>query len=177
MDLINFVSKLLSLLCLLSNISIPFVLFFLFSKKNRVHKLISKYSLHLALVFALVATLGSLFYSEIAHYEPCRLCWYQRIFMYPLVILLLVAVLKKDFKISLYLLPMSIIGGIIAVYQYIIQVASIPSVCSINSVESCTTKFFFDFGYITIPWMAFSAFFLISCFMIYALMVKPGMMK
>lgn len=66
---------------------------------------------YLALIQSLAATLGSLYFSEIKHYSPCVLCWYQRILMYPLVTLLTVGTLRKDRGLYLYVLPMSILGG------------------------------------------------------------------
>ena len=72
-------------------------------------------------IIALVASLGSLYFSEVLLYVPCELCWYQRILMYPLVILLGIAAVKKDAGIVTYVLPLSIIGGSISIYHYLIQ--------------------------------------------------------
>ncbi len=112
----------------------------------------------LAFIVALIATSGSLFYSQIAGYTPCKLCWFQRIFMYPLVLLLGIAIYKKE-KIPQYTIPMSIIGGMIAFYHYMIQVTKLTFSCT-EGVE-CAVRNFFHLGYITIPLMAFTAFLLI----------------
>lgn len=116
-------------------------------------------------IVALVATLGSLFYSEIALYDPCRLCWYQRIFMYPLAIILGIAWWKNEKHIVKYAIPLAIIGGLIAAYHTAIQfMAAInPSVTDTCAAvgASCRTPEFWAFGYITIPVMALSAFILI----------------
>ncbi|GJM71062.1 hypothetical protein HMSSN036_32780 [Paenibacillus macerans] len=76
------------------------------------------YGIYLAWLVALVATAGSLYLSEVLHYEPCRLCWFQRIFMYPQVILLGIAAYRNDRSIIPYVLPLSIIGGTISLYHY-----------------------------------------------------------
>ena len=93
---------------------------FLFYRKNSSNPLIrffSRNGLFFALIIALVATGGSLFYSEIAGFEPCKLCWFQRIFMYPLVILLGLAYTKKDFKFTFYPSALAMIGAIISLYH------------------------------------------------------------
>ncbi len=70
---------------------------------------------------AAAATAGSLYFSEIAHLPPCVLCWYQRILMYPLVLIIAVGILRKDKSLPFYVLPLSILGGGIAFYQYLLQ--------------------------------------------------------
>ncbi len=110
-----------------------------------------------AFIVALVATLGSLFFSEIALFEPCKLCWFQRILMYPMVIILAVALIKKDTRVKSYALPLATIGICISAYHYYIQTFNAPSICSAATV-SCLTEYILKFGYITIPLMAFTAF-------------------
>lgn len=68
-----------------------------------------KYILYIALIQALVATLGSLFFSEAMKLTPCKLCWLQRIFMYPLVFIITVGIIKKDKALYLYILPLTIV--------------------------------------------------------------------
>ncbi len=115
-----------------------------------------------AFIVALVATLGSLTYSDILGYEPCKLCWYQRIFMYSLVPLLGMAIWRKDRSFLPYAIMMSIVGGLIAVYHYTVQLGFVPAPCSVSGYSvSCAKVFVLRFGYITIPVMAFSAFLLI----------------
>ncbi|OGY68707.1 MAG: hypothetical protein A3B94_01990 [Candidatus Jacksonbacteria bacterium RIFCSPHIGHO2_02_FULL_43_10] len=112
--------------------------------------------------------LGSLFYSEIAGYEPCQLCWWQRILMYPQVILLGVAWLKEDQGIVLYSIALSSLGALIAGYNYLLQIGFVPSIgCSaVGYSINCSQRFVMQFGYITIPMMALTAFLLIISFMI-----------
>ena len=77
---------------------------------KRMLKVINEFSLQFAFITALAAMLGSLFYSEIAGYYPCPLCWYQRIAMYPLAVVLGVALWKSDYGVYKYLIPISAIG-------------------------------------------------------------------
>lgn len=120
-----------------------------------------EYVLFIAWATSFVATSGSLFLSEIMKYEPCTLCWYQRIFMYPLVILLGIGIVKKDYKISIYSLIISSIGICISIYHYLIQ--KVPSL-SENSTcgrVPCTGDFLDWFGFITIPLLCLIAFLII----------------
>jgi len=114
-------------------------------------------------IVALMAMTGSLFYSDIAHYEPCVLCWYQRIFMYPLVLLFYIAFIRKESVIYAYTTPMAIIGGALALYHYLLQigVTTIAPCKAVGYSVSCTEYFSMTFGYVTIPMMAFGAFGLI----------------
>ncbi len=109
---------------------------------------------------ALIAVLGSLFFSEYADFVACRLCWYQRIFMYPLAFLLLVGALRKDVRTAVqytFLLP--IIGAGVSIYHlYIEHNPDAESAgCKIGG-GSCATKWIDEFGYITIPTLALTAF-------------------
>lgn len=114
----------------------------------------------LAFVVSLVATLGSLYYSEVANFTPCLLCWYQRILMYPQVILLTVAYFAQDRGVVKYVLPLCVIGAGFALYHYALQLgAPIAAPCEVVGYSaSCAERFVLQFGYITIPLMAFSAF-------------------
>lgn len=138
-------------------------------KKNKLFKGIIQIFSDNAIIFAffvaLFAMSGSLFFSEIAHFVPCKLCWYQRICMYPQVLLLGIAAWKNDLGIKRYVLPLSVIGLIIAIYHYILQMSPIPLPCS-DEVANCALKQFSYFGYITIPLMSATAFTLIILFML-----------
>lgn len=113
-------------------------------------------------VIALIATAGSLFFSEVLKYIPCDLCWYQRILMYPLVILLGVASAKKDYKMSLYTLILSVIGGLISLYHYLIQkVPVLHELGNACGIVPCNSDYINWLGFITIPFLALIAFALI----------------
>lgn len=114
---------------------------------------------------ALLATVGSLYFSEIAGWTPCVKCWYQRIFMYPQVIILLVALIRKDRTIAYSVLWLSLIGLVIAADHYAEQVNLVlnpanPAMPCDETGVSCARTPFFHFGYITIPMMAASVFLL-----------------
>jgi disulfide bond formation protein DsbB len=114
-----------------------------------------------AFVVAGLATAGSLYFSEIAHFEPCRLCWYQRIAMYPLVVVLGIAARRGDVGVRRYALPLAAIGAVIATYHYALEwFPSLDSgVCS--ATTPCTTIWFRELGFISLPYLALSAFGLI----------------
>jgi disulfide bond formation protein DsbB len=131
---------------------------------NRVIQVVKEYSLYLAWVVSLVAVCGSLFFSDIMLFEPCKLCWFQRIFMYPLAILLGIACYKNDRRLAPYLLPFSIIGGCISLVHYAEQ--KIPALakmlpCTVGI--PCNGQYINWLGFITIPFLALIAFLLISC--------------
>lgn len=115
-------------------------------------------ALEMALAVAVVATLGSLYLSEVAHFVPCRLCWYQRIAMYPLVPILAVAVRRNDAGVRFYALPLVAIGGLLSTYHVLLE--RFPrlegGVC--EAANPCTLVWVRRFGYLTIPTMALSAF-------------------
>lgn len=111
---------------------------------------------------ALIATLGSLYYSEVKGFEPCTLCWYQRILMYPIVLIGAVALIEKNAKIAWTTALFSLIGGAISLYHYSIQKLSFlqESAPACGAVP-CTGQYVNYFGFITIPFMALTAFLLI----------------
>ncbi len=116
----------------------------------------------LSFLISLFATLGSLFFSEVAKFAPCALCWYQRIFMYPQPILLYLAIVRDEKFIKPYLIALNIFGAIIATYHYYIQVfpKSFLANCEIAGGISCIKGYQFYFGYISIPLMALTGFIL-----------------
>ena len=119
---------------------------------------------------ALVATLGSLYFSEIREYEPCKLCWVQRIFMYPLVIVLAVAYVQKNPRIVMTTLVFSVIGSCISAYHYAIQKIDLfqDNAISCGAVP-CTGMYINWFGFVTIPFLAFMAFMLLTGAALYIL--------
>ncbi len=154
-----------------------FILFWILSLLNNkakdwFDKLFGRFENELvlySLIVATIATLGSLFFSEIAGYAPCKLCWFQRILMYPLVIIFAVAYSKSDKDVYNYGLPLASLGIPVAAYHYVLQnplLPSLPTRCKVVGYSaSCSDYFSMTFGYITIPMMALTAFVLISIFM------------
>lgn len=113
--------------------------------------------LPLAFLTAFSATVGSLFLSEVARFPPCKLCWYQRIFMYPQAVILGIALMVNDFSVRKYILALSSIGFLIAVYHYFLQLYPSILPCS-DEIANCALKQFIYFGYITIPIMSATSF-------------------
>ena len=121
------------------------------------------YGLYLAWLTAIIATLGSLAFSEILLYVPCKLCWLQRIFMYPLAIQLGIASYRSDHKAIVYALPLSIAGGLIAAYHVLLQqFPSLESVTPCRGGVSCSQDYIDWLGFITIPMLALAAFMIIT---------------
>lgn len=125
-------------------------------------------SRYLALLVAWVATSGSLFFSEVLHWIPCSLCWYQRILMYPLSVVLAVGLWRRDPKVHTYVLPFTLAGAAVALYHYMIQKSDwlAPPVCSVG--VPCTVDYINWLGFITIPFLALTAFLLINILMLIA---------
>lgn len=111
---------------------------------------------------AVIAVLGSLFYSEIIGYIPCELCWTQRIFMYPLVIIYGVAAWKKDLSIALPGMILSVIGVCFSIYHYLIQkLPALKEAGDACGATPCNLQYVNYFGFITIPFLAGTAFIVI----------------
>lgn len=106
-----------------------------------------------------VATLGSLYFSEIRGFIPCELCWYQRILMYPIVLILGISIFQNDFSSKKFVLPMAIIGWFISLYHYLIQ--KVPGFAEIKPCINgipCNTEYIDWLGYITIPLLSCASF-------------------
>ncbi|MFN8223091.1 MAG: disulfide bond formation protein B [Gaiellales bacterium] len=119
------------------------------------------YELWIALVIAAFAMGGSLYFSEVANYIPCPLCWYQRIAMYPLVALFLVAGIRRDHGAAIYGLVLSLIGAGVALYHY--QLEWFPDQAALCKQGSlCHVIWFRALGFATIPYLSFVAFCVIA---------------
>jgi len=106
-------------------------------------------------ILASVATLGSLFFSEVMGLKPCVLCWYQRIFMYPLVVILLVGMFPLDKNVVRYALPLAVIGWLFAIYHYLLYSGYIPEgLQPCDREASCAEVNLELFGFITIPMLS-----------------------
>jgi disulfide bond formation protein DsbB len=128
------------------------------------------YELWLAFLVAAIATGGSLFFSEIAHFVPCELCWYQRICMYPLSITTLLAALFDDPRVARYLLPLPVVGAGVSVYHLLVEnrIVGESLTCRISAPGGCAVKWINEFGYVTIPTLALTAFALAFAFLLLA---------
>ncbi|OGI73884.1 hypothetical protein A2740_00380 [Candidatus Nomurabacteria bacterium RIFCSPHIGHO2_01_FULL_43_16] len=131
---------------------------------------VDKNFLKLGFLLSLFASVFPLVYSEIIHFPPCSLCWWQRVFMFPLVFLFAVALWYKDRKVIRYALPLLCAGFLISVYQnffyYFGESSGLP--CDASGV-SCYQRLVSEFGgYISIPMLALTAFFALLVFLIVA---------
>jgi disulfide bond formation protein DsbB len=121
------------------------------------------YELWAAFVVAAIGTGGSLFFSEIAHFVPCELCWYQRICMYPLSLLTLFAAAHADHRFARYLIPLPAVGAGVSVYHLLVEnhVVGQSQQCFISAPGGCAVKWIDELGYITIPTLALTGFLLL----------------
>jgi len=131
-----------------------------FPDLNDVGSFLAKRGLWIGFLISVAGIAVSLFYSEVLGFEPCFLCWWQRLFQYPQAILFGVALWNSEFRIpaAVYSIWFSIFGAAFAIYHHILQVypaGHLP--CSANG-PSCAQITFIEFGYITYPMMALSAF-------------------
>tara|TARA_B100001996_G_scaffold223313_1_gene171817 strand:+ start:758 stop:1324 length:567 start_codon:yes stop_codon:yes gene_type:complete len=138
----------------------------LFPSKSSIisnfNKLIHDNAVIFSWAIATLASLGSLFYSEISGFIPCTYCWYERIAMYPLVAILGIGMLRKNKEIWIYGLPFSLIGLIISIYHYQLQIIPDQQSGACSGEASCSGSWIMEFGFITMPFMALSTFLLIS---------------
>ncbi len=164
-DLTPPVTQILSALTLLGDVFIVFFIggWFLFRQSKfftRTVDFLNQKGLILAFVISIMATSGSLFFSEVAGYEPCKLCWFQRIFMYPQVLILGTALWLNDRKVYRYIIPLALTGAIVAAYHEYLQLGGSPLIpCSAADYSlNCAKRFILEFGYVTVPVMSFTTF-------------------
>ena len=119
--------------------------------------------LYLAWLVSIAATVGSLYFSEVRHFVPCALCWWQRIFMYPLVVVLGVATFRQDLQAWRTGLPLALVGLGTATYHYLIQkVPGIAPPAACAAGVPCNVQYIDWFGFVTIPFLAGVAFAIIT---------------
>jgi disulfide bond formation protein DsbB len=157
----------LAILGVAGQIAVVALLVVTFGRFRGVRRTLSGYELWLAFLVTAIATGGSLFFSEIAHYPPCELCWFQRICMYPLSIATLLAALADDRSVARYLLPLPLVGAGISVYHLLVEngVVNQAQSCLISAPGGCSVKWINEFGYITIPTLALTGFALAAYFL------------
>jgi len=132
---------------------------------KQVAEFFGERAIFLSFLVALAATLGSLFYSSVAGFQPCLLCWWIRIFLFPQTILLLIAFIKKDNLMRLHSIVLSSIGAFISIYAIFLQLGGTPlGNCGVTGI-SCQHVYFLEYGYVTIPTMSLTIFALILLFM------------
>jgi disulfide bond formation protein DsbB len=135
-----------------------------------LRRLLWGYELWAAFVVAAIATGGSLFFSQVVGYIPCEMCWFQRICMYPLSLLLLLMAARSDHAAARYLLPLPIVGAGVSIYHILIEnhVVTEPQACTAGGTTGCDFKWINYFGYMTIPTLALTGFLLLIGFLVLA---------
>lgn len=124
--------------------------------------MLNQFSIYLAWGVSLFSSLASLYFSEILKYPPCSLCWYQRIFMYPLALIIPVGILSSDRFVARYVTVLSLIGLVIAVYHSLIYHNLIQEAFTVCTADlSCKTKQLELFGFLSIPLMSLLSFLII----------------
>ena len=127
--------------------------------------ILQQYGAYLALVPALAALLGSLYYSEVAGYIPRALCWYQRILMYPVTLIILIGLITRDELLPNYVLPFAVLGLALALYHYLIQLGILGHSPVCQAGIPCELRWVNYLGFISIPFMSLTAFTLITIIM------------
>lgn len=162
--LVQQITDVLSFVTVVGGIAAVFLFVLLVSPLRRsgwgkhISDFLGRYAIHLSFIVALASVVFSLFYSNIAGFAPCVLCWWIRIFLYPQTILFFIALLKKDWGVRRYALALSWIGFLISAYATYIQFGGEPIVpCSATGAVSCQIRYFVEYGYVTIPTMALTA--------------------
>lgn len=165
--MIKIIIQALAFLTLISDIFLVLIVIFFLAEKMLKFKLFSQLikilipkSWHLLFAVTLLATLGSLFFSEVAKFTPCTLCWYQRIFMYPQPLIVYLAFIREEIIIKPYLLLLNVVGIILSAYHNFIQIFPKASILNCEAGVPCTKIYHLYFGYISIPVMSLTAFLL-----------------
>ena len=126
--------------------------------------------LFVAWLMATGASIGSLYLSQVLELAPCEMCWWQRIMMYPIALILTVAMVRKDIKAYLYAWPMALLGMFFAAYHYYLQFWADSSAAQCSTEASCSSTYYKVFGFMTIPFGAF--FFFLALNIMFAYLYK-----
>lgn len=144
------------------------------SQLVRWARLLAEHSVQVALLFVAASVGGSLYLSQVVGLEPCLLCWWQRIAMYPQLVLLAIAGWRRDHSVMRYILALSVIGMVIALYHIFLQAGvGLLAPCGSSELVSCTTVQLTEFGYVTIPVMSLTGFALLSMLALFSLVRWP----
>jgi disulfide bond formation protein DsbB len=142
------------------------IMVFIFRTKQSlcVRKIFSKHAMIIIFAVSFISTTSSLIYSELLGFEPCTLCWWQRIAMYPIVFMSAFALQQYSRQVRNTILTLSGAGVVIAVYHYIIQLTNNTGFCLAGAVDCATIQVNY-FGFLSIPLMSATAFAIIflSC--------------
>ena len=138
---------------------------------ERISLWLNRHSMYLALLTAWTALCGSLYFSEVRGYVPCVLCWYQRILMYPLSVVIAVGLLRRDPHLPYYVLPLSLYGLGMSTYHYLLEKTDLfVGAAACTQGVACTTQWINWFGFVTIPFLALVAFLIVTLMSVIALL-------
>lgn len=121
-----------------------------------VSRFLSRYYRELGLAFSSATVLGSLYMSKVLELPPCELCWYQRVLIFPIPVLLSVSLVMKRRDVADYVLTLAALGIPISAYHYIVQMTQASTSCS--TAVSCDSVQIQEFGFVTVPWMSLTFF-------------------
>ena len=143
-------------------VTVGLILAFFLRSRSEVARSIVQFTGERGLLLAFLASLGAsiltLFYSETIGFTPCPLCWWQRVFLYPQVVLLGMALWKKDSYVAEYSIALSVFGFFVAMYQHLLQVLPDSGLPCPATGASCSIRILFEFGYVTYPLLAATLF-------------------
>lgn len=156
-------SPIIGFLTLLSNIVFVVVLGVIVvhaGSRTKLYNFVHKYILELLFAGIMSAVIGSLIFSEIVGFPPCDLCWYQRILLYPQAIIVLMALVRKDKTVIDYLVPLSLLGAMVSLYQSFVQWGFFlgSGIGCVSVGGECAKVYVMQYSYITIPFMSFTIF-------------------
>jgi len=128
--------------------------------RGRILDIIGRHALVITFILSALSLVGSLFVEYIVLLAPCDLCWWQRIFMYPIALITGVAFVKnvRFSDIADYVLVLAVPGAAVALYQHLLQMLPAGSLLPCDASGDCAVRSVFEFGYVTFPWLAFSIF-------------------
>jgi disulfide bond formation protein DsbB len=164
---ILFFNNLFAILTVVALVGAVGLLVFRVVKGAEAATLLGNNAVWLAWVVALVATVGSLMYSELFHFPPCRLCWFQRIAMYPLAIILLVGAIRREMAVKFYAVPIALIGLVISIYHNVLQFFPSLEGTSCDPLVPCSARSIEMFGFMDLPFMAGAGFIVIAVLLAY----------
>ncbi|MBP9669597.1 MAG: disulfide bond formation protein B [Candidatus Pacebacteria bacterium] len=137
-------------------------------REETTQELVGTWALPVAFLAAFVGSAMTLVYSEYFGVIPCGLCWFQRVFLYPQIILFAIAQWKHDATVVFYSIAMSVFGMIVSLYQHYLQMGGTSALpCPASGEADCGKRIIFEFGYITFPLAAFSLFAFITILMLF----------
>lgn len=159
---ILFYNNLVAILTVVALVAAVGLVVYRLAKGPDAAALLGNSAIWMAWIVALVATVGSLIYSEVIHFVPCRLCWFQRIAMYPLAVILLVGAIRREAVVKHYALPLALGGLAISIYHNLVQFYPSLEGGSCDPLNPCSARSIEMFGFMDLPFMAGAGFIVIA---------------